>query len=486
MASAQSSTHEKEDLEKSTSSSAEGHEVLDNPEMDRRVWRKLDWYIIPTVTMFSLLSFLDRANVGNARVAGLQKDLNMTNYQYSIALTITYVPLIVGDLPSNLMLKAVGPNYLLSTLLTLWGIVTTLQGVVKSYSGLLACRFFLGLFEAGVPPGLVLYLSYFYPRYKMNTRISAYFSSTSLSGAFSGILAYGIIHMAGVGGRPGWAWIFILEGLFTVLFGILGFFVLPRSVDQAFFLNQEEKAYVNAKLLEDSGQKDEHGFSWREVFEALKLPHFWILSIVFFLAGTILFSLAYFAPSIISGLGYSAAKTQLMSVPPFAAACVVAMITAIISDRFECRGAIATFSTILCVIGFAMFLGSTKTSVQYGSLFFSITGIYTAAPTCYAWMTVNVFPETRRATVIALSFVMINAGGILSTWLLGSLSPAPRYTNGTITLLVFSAVATVLELVNIIYLRHQNKKKAEKRKVMRREDESLDLGDHSAWYIYQL
>jgi len=110
----------------------------------------------------------------------------MSNKEYSIALTVTYVPYIVAELPSNLMLKvcdswgilckytdtskAVGPNYMLPTMLTLWGVVTTLQGVVKTYGGLLACRFFLGLLEGGVFPGLVLYLSYFYPRYKMNLR----------------------------------------------------------------------------------------------------------------------------------------------------------------------------------------------------------------------------------------------------------------------------------------------------------------------------
>lgn len=117
----------------------------------------------------------------------------MTNTQYSIALTVTYVPYIVAELPSNLMLKvrkflsailvemlvlttftahhqAIGPNLMLPTMLTLWGIVATLQGVVTTYSGLLACRFFLGLLEGGLFPGLVLYLSYFYPRYKMALR----------------------------------------------------------------------------------------------------------------------------------------------------------------------------------------------------------------------------------------------------------------------------------------------------------------------------
>lgn len=112
--------------------------------MGKGVWRKLDLWLLPTVAMFYLLSFMDRTNFANARVAGLQKHLGMTNKQYSIALTVTYVPYIVAELPSNLLLKAVGPNLMLPTMLTLWGVVTALQGTVTSYKALLVARFFLG------------------------------------------------------------------------------------------------------------------------------------------------------------------------------------------------------------------------------------------------------------------------------------------------------------------------------------------------------
>ncbi|KAJ3718070.1 major facilitator superfamily domain-containing protein [Lentinula guzmanii] len=269
----------------------------------------------------------------------------MSNKQYSIALTVTYVPYILSELPSNLMLKAVGPNLMLPTMLTLWGIVTALQGIVNSYPGLLACRFFIGLLEGGVFPGL--------------------------------------------------------------------------------FLSPEEKAYVKEKLLEDT-HKEEEVFSWKEVIEAFKLPQLWLLGMAFFFAATILFGLAYFSPSIIQGLGYTAADAQLMSVPPYAVACVVALVASFISDRYRCRGIVCIVSVLFCAIGFAMFLGSQSKRVQYGSLFFSATGAYMAAPTQATWNANNASPQTRRATVIAMGFILANSGGIVATWLLGSLSPAPR------------------------------------------------------------
>ncbi|KAJ2931861.1 hypothetical protein H1R20_g5229, partial [Candolleomyces eurysporus] len=194
--------------------------------------------------MFYLLSFLDRTNLGNARVAGLQHDLHLTNHQYSIALTVTYIPYILAELPSNLLLKAVGPNLMLPAMLTLWGVVTTLQGVVTSYGGLLAARFFLGLLE---------------------------------------------------GNKPGWSWIFFLEGLFTFMFGLISFFLLPRSPSYARFLSQQEKDYIVERLRQDgaTGNDDKaDAFSWKEVGMAFKLPQVWLLALVFFMDGTVLYGLA--------------------------------------------------------------------------------------------------------------------------------------------------------------------------------------------------
>ncbi|KAF9000861.1 major facilitator superfamily domain-containing protein [Cyathus striatus] len=460
-----------------------------DPAFEKRVWRKLDWSILPVVAIFYLLSFLDRTNLGNARVAGLQKDLKMTNHDYSVALTVTYVPYIAAELPSNLLLKIVGPNLMLPAMLAIWGIVTTLQGVVKTYGGLLACRFFLGLFEGGVFPGLVLYLSFFYPRQALQWRISAFFSAASISGAFSGLLAFGIINMDGIGGRPGWAWIFILEGLFTFLFGMASFFWLPRSPTHARFFNQKEKDYVVAKLKEDGASgRDEatDAFSWREVWMAFKLPQVWMLAIIFFFDGCVLYGLAYFAPSIVQGLGFSPTRAQLMSVPPFAAAFALSMVGAYVSDKYRCRGYVCMFSSMLCVIGFAMFLGSAKHHVQYGSLFLSIPGTYVLAPSLCTWSANNAAPHTRRATAIAIGFIMTNSGGILATWLLGSLSPAPKYTKATITLLIFSVLMVIVSGMNTYYLWDQNKKKKEIRARISRHEEEPGLGDKSAWFEYNL
>ncbi|KAJ8509029.1 hypothetical protein ONZ45_g8746 [Pleurotus djamor] len=332
-------------------------------------------------------------------------------------------------------------------------------------------------------------MSLFYPRQRLQSRISAFFSAASISGAFSGLLAFGIINMQGVGNRPGWAWIFILEGLFTVVFGVIAFFMMPRSPAHASFLREEEKQYVLRKLQEDSSIGNEHSdrFSWVEVGRAFMLPQVWFLAVAFFFAGTILYSLAYFTPSIVQGLGYTATRAQLMSVPPFATAFVSSTVIAYISDRYRCRGLTTIFCSVLCVIGFAMFLGSTSHSVQYGSLFLSVTGTYCSAPALSTWSANNAAPHVRRATAIAIGFIMTNSGGILATWLLGgSLSPPPKYTKATIILLVFSVGMIVFSAGNLLYLWNENKKKAIFRASRVKSDEAEGLAAICPWKTIEL
>ncbi|KAG1739003.1 major facilitator superfamily domain-containing protein [Suillus lakei] len=455
-------------------------EISDADEalLEATVWRKLDRWVLPICTIFYLLSFLDRSNIANARVAGMQTSLNMTNYQYSIALTMTYVPYIAAEFPSNLLLKYVGPRWMLPTMVTIWGLVATMQGVVKTYSGLLACRFFLGLMEGGLFPGL-----------RLQIRVATFFASASLSGAFSGLLAAAIMNINGKAGRPGWAWIFILEGIFTFLFGFTCFFILPNSPDTARFFSTKERNYVMSRLRADgavAGDDKSDAFSWTEVIRCCQSIHVWLLAPVLFFLGTTLYGLAYFEPTIVAGLGYTGNQAQLMSAPPYAVAFVVSMITAVISDRYKCRGYMLIFFSVCNLVGFIMFYASTSNHVRYGSLFLTISGSYCGAPPVITWVANNSAPHVRRATSVAIAFIMTNSGGILATWLLGSLSPAPNYTKATVTFIIMSVGMVVLSSVTLAYLWHQNRLKADRRQFGTPEDEPRGLGDKSAWFVYNL
>ena len=199
----------------------------------RRLLTKVDLRVIPVLSILYLLAFLDRTNIANAAVYGLQDDLNLTGNQYNTALTIFFVPYIAFEIPSNILLKKLKPRVWLSGCMFIFGLVTICQGLVRNFSGLLATRFFLGLAETGMFPGSFYLIGMWYKRSEAQKRYSFFFGSTSLAGAFGGLLASAIGKMNHMRGYLGWRWIFILEGTLSCVVAFLFFFIIPNFPEDA-------------------------------------------------------------------------------------------------------------------------------------------------------------------------------------------------------------------------------------------------------------
>lgn len=159
---------------------------------------------MPVVRLFS---FIDRSNIGNARIAGLTEDLGMRGTSFNVALLVFYIPYILVDVPSNMLVKRLRAGIYLPTLITLWGLVCTCMGFVQSFAGLVVCRLLLGLFEGGILGGVIIYLAMFYRRGEMLLRSGLFYCAAPLSGAFGGLLASGLARIK-VGGYERWPWIF--------------------------------------------------------------------------------------------------------------------------------------------------------------------------------------------------------------------------------------------------------------------------------------
>lgn len=469
--------------------------VLDEEtlKLDRQTLLRLDLLLMPMTLMLYLLAWLDRANVGNARVVshlpvtsrsvakpsigrsgkGPPFDRSAIQDRYVVctvldcwwpgfdcaAITVTYVPYVLSELPSNLLLKIIGPRILLPTLCTLWGLVTTLQSQVHNYSGLLACRFFLGLLEGGLFPGIVLFLSNFYRRHELQVRIALFFSAASLSGAFSGLLAAAIQQMSGLRGMKGWQWIFLLEGLFTVCFGIFSFLVLPNGPENVITFRPKHSQRCIARLQQDSNNfETETKVTFKGVVSVLKDLHVWIACLILFCNGACLFGLAYFSPSIVQALGYSPTKTQLMTVPPYAAGFFVTMLTAYISDRRQQRGAGAFITSGIALIGAALAINGRSVGIRYAALMLLVTGVYACAPCLISWVPNNTAGHLRRATAVAMAFIATNMGGIMSTWIYPRES-APYFHLGIRFNLSLLVIAMVLVVVQVLLLRSLNRRK---------------------------
>jgi MFS family permease len=178
-----------------------------------------------------------------------------------------------------------------------WGIVATLMGLTQNFGGFLAVRFILGATESGLFPGVVFYLSMWYKRAEQHYRVALFFSAASLAGAFGGILAWGIAHMKGVGGYNGWRWIFILEGLLTVVVSATAYLLVHNYPETARFLSPTEKEAVINRLKNDSDAIQDEKFSWAGVAKALRDPKVYLYGLGFHTMSLPLYTLSLFLVS---------------------------------------------------------------------------------------------------------------------------------------------------------------------------------------------
>jgi len=315
----------------------------------------------------------------------------------------------------------------------------------------------------------------------MQSRFAMMFSLTSLASAFSGLLAFAIQHLDGKHGIAGWKWIFIIEGSFTTAFGLAVFYFVPSTPRDVKILTEEEsEAYCQDLAADWSGDADTDGqhkeeFSWSEVASAfIDAPHVLMLVFPMFFNGITLYGLANFTPTIVSALGYSPSRTQLLTVPPFACTFVFSMVSSYFCDKYKNRGLTAVICGLLAAAGFSMVLGSSNKHTDYGALFLQIVGSYGSAPCLATWMANNVQPHYRRATAVALAFIATNAGGIVSPWFF---TDPPRFHKANSINLGFSLGTSASCLFLIFYFRICNeRKRKEVQKLLQKHGQGTESG----------
>ncbi|KAH0836757.1 major facilitator superfamily domain-containing protein [Lanmaoa asiatica] len=237
---------------------------------EHKLMRKVDMRTVPWLAFLYLLAFLDRTSIGNAKLYSVEADLHMSDTQFLLALTLFFFSYAIFEVPSNVILKRLRPSIWLSALMFLWGIMMIVQGLITNFSGLMAVRWLLGMFEAGLLPGVTYYLSCWYKRSEFGIRIAIFFSAATVSGAFGGLLAAAISDMNGIGGKAAWSWIFILEGLATIVAGFLSFWFIVDFPDDAKFLTEAERTVVIRRLQgDDQFSAAGERLKWKNVVASL-------------------------------------------------------------------------------------------------------------------------------------------------------------------------------------------------------------------------
>ena len=452
---------------------------------ERKLITKIDLRVIPVLSIMYLLAFLDRTNIANAEIFGLVKDLKLKGIQYNTALTIFFVPYIVFEIPSNILLKRLKPHVWLSLCMFMFGVVTVCQGLVQNYSGLLTTRFFLGLFETGMFPGSFYLISMWYKRHEAQKRYTFFFASTTLAGAFGGLLASAIGKMNGLRGYLGWRWIFILEGTLTAVVAIVFFFLIPDFPEETKWLTEEERAFIKARLQDDQGKSAlERRITLQDVLRCFKDYKIFLGGFMYFGLIVPAYGYAFFAPSIIKSYGYSNIQTQLHSVPPWATAFGFSMLVAFFSDRLRHRFLFAIIPIAIAIAGFAILITTHHNRhLEYGALFMVTSGTYSAMPIIICWFTMNLGGHHRRAVGAAWQIGFGNIGGIIATYAFLASDAKSFYHTGysiCISFICLSALSCCLYLVAVVS-QNQNRDKTH---VVMTDYEKTERGDLSPDYRY--
>ncbi|KAK0195561.1 putative MFS transporter [Armillaria mellea] len=400
---------------------------------DKKLVWKIDLRIVPLSAFIYLLCNIDRSNIGmisacNAKIMNKEEghdlltETRLTSNQYTIALTIFFLAYAFFEVPSNILLKWLRPSRWIATLMFIWGAITVGLGGVTNYATLTTVRFLLGAFEAGLFPGLVYYVTFWYKPEERSLRVALILASATLAGAFGGAIAYGIANMEGSNGISAWRWLFILEGIPSAVLAFPIWFFLPDYPETASWLSPEEKA-LSAVRLKDSSKASGRGLSWRDVTSTLTEWRLWFHFLIYFGISAPFSSMSLFAPTIVSGLGYTSLRAQLMTVPPYAVSW-----GCFLSSR-------GLFSAVLAAIGAIGFIASATLPAdayksRYGTLIIACAGAFSCIPSLLGWLSCNMRSTATTGLAVALNISFGAPGQIVGVWIYKGDEASKGYPTG--------------------------------------------------------
>ncbi|KAK7041458.1 hypothetical protein VNI00_009324 [Paramarasmius palmivorus] len=426
------------------------HTYEPDTELEKRLVRKIDKRIVPTVWVLYTLSYLDRANIANAKVGGMEEDLQLTSNQYSVILLLFFVSYVLFEVPANMLLTRVRPSIFLSALCFLWGGVAACLAACRSWQALAGVRFALGVVEAGFAPGVAFYLSSWYKRHELAKRYSIYYTATAVSGAFSGLLA-GVItdKLKYTRGLQGWQWLLLIEGVGSCFAACFTWFILPDWPSTTKWLTPEERLIAVQRLHHDgigntqAGDAPSHSESLKM---ALRDWRTYYLAVMYMLA-TGSQTIQYFIPTLVGQLGYTGYDKQYMTIPIYMVALVFILAFCFTSDIRKERGNYVTIASLVAGVSFIITVAVNDNHVKYAFLCFAVGGVYAACPLTLLWVSSVIdHPAEKRAVAIAFVNGLGNSASIYGSFLWPT-KTGPRYVQGFATTTAFVLMLAVMAQV---------------------------------------
>jgi MFS transporter, ACS family, tartrate transporter len=411
----------------------------DRERAERRMWRRTGWRIIPLVGLAYVMSYIDRANLGYV-AQPMSRDLGLDASQIGLAGGLFFVGYILVEVPSNMALRRFGARKWITRILVTWGLVTAATAAVNSAATLYLARLLLGFAEAGLAAGILLYLTFWFPRRRRSWAMSAFFLMIPLSSIVGAPLAAGLLAWGeSLFDMPGWRALFLVEGVLTVLVGAVIFLLLPDGPRDARWLDDGERELLE-RTLADEAEEQRAGGALTGLRDALTSGRVWALAVAFFAIVFGLYPLAFFLPTMLASITASVGgAADVSSVLLSAIPSVVAIVAMLAWSRAAVRRSAVVATAVPMALGAAGLLLATSTGD--GLLFIvavclSVAGIYTAMPQFWRIPTLGL-TGAAAAGGIALINSVSNLSGFVGPYLTGAIHDATgSYTYALLTIAV--------------------------------------------------
>ena len=383
--------------------------------IERRTIAKISWRLLPLVALAYCIAYIDRSNISFAALT-MNKDLGFSAYIYGWGAGIFFFGYFLFEIPSNLILEKIGARIWIARIMITWGIISGLTALITGTTSFLIIRFLLGAAEAGFFPGMILYLTYWFPAEYRGRVISTLFIAQPVANAAASIASAAILDMDGMLGIKGWQWIFIIEAIPAVLLGLVILRIMTDRPAHADWLAEDERSWLQARLDSESRQVESTGrMTWTK---ALADPRVVALSLIYLMSVTANYGIVFFMPQIIKGIGLSNMMTGLLSSLPYVVGTVGLLAWGWSSDRNkERRWHLITASSVGALgLAFAGWSGASYWALLGMSA--ATVGIYGSRAAF--WPMPSLFlTGTAAAGAIAMINAVGNLGGYVGPFVVG-------------------------------------------------------------------
>ena len=419
---------------------ATAYAAHDEDALYRKIWLRL----IPFLFVCYVVSFLDRINIGFAQLQ-MKQDLGFSDAMYGLGAAVFYVGYVLCEVPSNMLLARFGARRTFTRIMVLWGVASVAMMAVSSPAQFYTLRFLLGVFEAGFFPGIVLYLTYWFPAKRRAAVMAIFFAGVAVAGVLGGLVSGWIMRdMAGVLGMQGWKWMFAIEGAPAIALGVLAAFVLVDEPRQASWLTDGEKAFLTRARTEGHDIK---AHSLQALLQVLRNPRIYLFAFIYFSLTCGSLALSFWMPLMIRDFGVTdVVSISLYSVVPNAVGAIGLILIARHSDRSGERHR----HFLLCTAGGALALAALTLHLHSLAAMLAILSvaavlIFAALPVFWS-LPPSYLPASGAAAGIAFISSVGITSGIVSPWVIGQIKVQTGSLDNALYLLAALLLASGLSM----------------------------------------